>query len=126
MEKGATGVAVNLGGDMVALGEPSNDSSWFVGVANPFVPGEQVFNSTYGVMQFCNGTKWISMAASGIGTEVDPHIGTQTGGFCCQRFCAISTHLVGMTWLSWSLNAVRNPPISSDRYGSGIASSCCS
>ena len=42
MEKGATGVAVNLGGDMVALGEPSNDSSWFVGVANPFVPGEQV------------------------------------------------------------------------------------
>jgi thiamine biosynthesis lipoprotein len=42
IEQGATGVAVNLGGDMVTLGVPSNDASWYVGVANPFDPTEQV------------------------------------------------------------------------------------
>ena len=42
IEQGVTGVAVNLGGDMVAMGTPSNDESWYVGIANPFRPDEQV------------------------------------------------------------------------------------
>ena len=42
IEQGVAGVAVNLGGDMVALGTPSNDSSWFVGVADPFDPKDQL------------------------------------------------------------------------------------
>ena len=42
IERGATGAVVNLGGDMVVLGEPSNDASWFVGIANPFNPEQQV------------------------------------------------------------------------------------
>lgn len=46
--------------------------------------GETMYNSDYKVMQFCNGTNWISMAASGQGTETDPKVGTLTNGKWCK------------------------------------------
>ncbi|MBJ7532953.1 hypothetical protein JDN40_02335, partial [Rhodomicrobium vannielii ATCC 17100] len=44
--------------------------------------GDVAYNGDYATMQFCNGTSWISMAASVI-TESDPHIGTLTGNNFC-------------------------------------------
>jgi thiamine biosynthesis lipoprotein len=38
VEQGATGVVVNVGGDLVVLGTPSNDISWHVGIGNPLNP----------------------------------------------------------------------------------------
>ena len=45
------------------------------------------------------------------------------GAVPAQRACAACTQVVGMIWLGASLNVVRNPPMSIERIGSGIASS---
>lgn len=55
------------------------------------VNGEAIYNADHSVMQFCNGTKWISMAASGLGTEVDPKVGTLTNGKWCSSNGSIIT-----------------------------------
>lgn len=61
---------------------------------NPAGPeGEAMYNADYHVMQFCNGTKWISMAASGMGTEVDPKIGTLTNG----KWCSTNGNIITCT-----------------------------
>ena len=45
--------------------------------------GYMMYNADYAVMQFCDGVSWISMAASGALTELDPKIGTLTpNNFC--------------------------------------------
>lgn len=46
--------------------------------------GDIVYNSDYAVMQFCNGTSWVSMAASGALTELDPKVGTLTASAFCK------------------------------------------
>lgn len=38
IEAGATGVVVNVGGDFVVLGTPSDDESWYVGIEDPRNP----------------------------------------------------------------------------------------
>lgn len=45
--------------------------------------GAMIYNADYATMQFCNGSSWISMAASGALTEVDPHVGTLAAGKFC-------------------------------------------
>jgi len=58
--------------------------------ANPVgAEGENIYNADYHTMQFCNGTNWVSMAASGMATEVDPHVGTLTNGKWCSTNGAI-------------------------------------
>lgn len=48
------------------------------------VEGETVYNTDYAVMQFCDGTNWVSMAASGTVTEADPQVGSLTGSAWCK------------------------------------------
>ncbi len=55
------------------------------------IAGENIYNADHGVMQFCNGTDWVSMAASGLGTEVDPKVGTLTNGKWCSSNGTIIT-----------------------------------
>ncbi len=38
IEAGARGALVNLGGDLVVLGQPSNDTSWYLGIEDPGDP----------------------------------------------------------------------------------------
>ena len=38
IEAGALGALVNLGGDLVVLGRPSNDTSWYLGIEDPGDP----------------------------------------------------------------------------------------
>jgi thiamine biosynthesis lipoprotein len=42
IEAGATGVVVNVGGDFVVLGTPSEDASWYVGIEDPRNPPAHV------------------------------------------------------------------------------------
>ena len=42
IEAGATGVVVNIGGDIVALGSPENDNSWRLGIEDPRHPPDHV------------------------------------------------------------------------------------
>ena len=49
------------------------------------VTGETIFNSTVGLLQFCNGTVWINAGAmGGGGAETDPEVGTLTPTKWCQ------------------------------------------
>jgi hypothetical protein len=45
--------------------------------------GEVVYNDDYNVMQFCNGTSWVSMAAPSL-VETDPQVGTVTSSNFCK------------------------------------------
>lgn len=42
IEAGATGVVVNVGGDLVVLGTPDDDESWYMGIEDPRNPPEHV------------------------------------------------------------------------------------
>jgi len=42
IEAGATGVVVNVGGDLVVLGTPDDDDSWYVGIEDPRNPPDHV------------------------------------------------------------------------------------
>ncbi|MGZ4673984.1 MAG: FAD:protein FMN transferase [Ilumatobacteraceae bacterium] len=42
IEGGALGALVNLGGDLVVLGRPSNDASWYLGIEDPASPPTHV------------------------------------------------------------------------------------
>ena len=66
---------------LVLLGFPL---SAFAACTNPAgEAGDTGYNSDYAVMQFCNGSSWVSMAASGALTELDPHVGTLTANNFC-------------------------------------------
>ncbi len=49
----------------------------------PGVNGEAIYNADHNVMQFCDGASWISMAASGYATEVDPKVGALESSKWC-------------------------------------------
>ena len=42
IEAGATGALVNVGGDLVVLGHPSDDTSWYVGIEDPRRPPQHI------------------------------------------------------------------------------------
>ncbi len=44
--------------------------------------GDQFYNTTYSMMQFCNGTNWVNMGAS-VAAETDPQVGTLTNTKWC-------------------------------------------
>lgn len=68
--------------------------------------GEMVYNSDYAVVQFCDGSNWISMAATGQFTESDPKVGTLVGG----KWCAANA---GAT----AIVCDQNPPASTTASG---------
>lgn len=56
----------------------------FAACTNPAgIAGQVGYNSDYATMQFCNGTSWVSMAASGALTELDPKVGTLAPSNIC-------------------------------------------
>ena len=42
IEAGAAGALVNVGGDLVVLGSPSDDTSWYVGIEDPLRPPDHL------------------------------------------------------------------------------------
>jgi hypothetical protein len=60
--------------------------AWGACSSPPGNAGDMLYNSDYATFQFCNGTSWVSMAASGALTEVDPKVGTLTpNNFCASN-----------------------------------------
>lgn len=48
------------------------------------IEGDQIYNTTHDVMQFCNGTDWVNMgAAGGAAAETDPQVDALTASKWC-------------------------------------------
>lgn len=73
------------------------------------VAGEQFFNTTYLVMQYCNGTDWVNMGSSSA-SETDPQVGTLTG----TKWCVANA---GGT----AIDCTANAPGGADNLGNHIA-----
>src|SRR5262249_49787401 len=61
--------------------------------------GEQFYNTTYDVMQYCNGTDWINMGVHGGGGS--SQIGTLTAG----NFCTTDGTLINCTTSTINLSS---------------------
>jgi len=57
----------------------------FANCASPTgLKGEFLYNDDFETMQFCDGTNWISMSASGTSIELDPQVDTLTASKWCK------------------------------------------
>src|SRR5438552_11170937 len=70
--------------------------------------GSQIYNSTYSVMQFCNGTSWVNMGSQG-----SSYVGTLTNGdFCTTDGTVINCTTAAIsltTQVSGTLQAAQEP-----------------
>ena len=67
-----------------------NISYAYAACSNPSgAAGDQMYNSTHNVMQFCDGTHWTAMKGDGSGgAETDPQVNTLTGNRWCRANAA--------------------------------------
>lgn len=76
------------------------------------VEGETLYNTDYATMQFCDGTNWISMAASGsITAEVDPQVGTLTATKWCKANAGATAIDCGVTSINLASDVTGLLPI---------------
>jgi hypothetical protein len=86
------------------------------------IEGEQVYNTDYATMQFCDNTSWISMAASGsITAELDPKVGTLTASTYCKANASGTQVTCGTAAISLTTDVTGNLPVAN--LGSGTAAS---
>ncbi|MEQ1710754.1 MAG: hypothetical protein ABL908_05060 [Hyphomicrobium sp.] len=86
------------------------------------VEGEQVYNTDYATMQFCDGTNWISMAASGSATaELDPKVGALTASNFCKANAGATQVICSTGAISLTADVTGNLPVT--RLNSGTAAS---
>ena len=69
--------------------------------------GDQIYNSTVSLMQFCNGTNWINMG-SPIASETDPQVGTLTNTKWCTSDGTV-------------INCTTSAPSGADNLGNHVA-----
>ncbi len=76
IEAGATGALVNIGGDLVVLGSPSDDTSWYLGIEDPRDPPHHVavLRMHAGAMATSGTTvrRWTRPDGSGAHHLIDP------------------------------------------------------
>ena len=73
---GATGALVNIGGDLVALGRPGGEESWYLGVENPLDPPNHLTCLRVGSAgSATSGTtirNWVTPAGEPVHHLIDP------------------------------------------------------
>ena len=76
---GALGVLVNIGGDLVALGRPGQEESWYLGIENPLDPPNHLARLRVGSAGVAtSGTtvrNWINPAGARVHHLIDPDTG---------------------------------------------------
>jgi hypothetical protein len=88
------------------------------------IEGEQVYNTDYATMQFCDGTNWISMAASGSATaELDPKVGALTANNFCKSNAGATQIVCSTGAISLTTDVAGNLPVSALNSGTGASAS---
>lgn len=88
------------------------------------IEGEQVYNTDYATMQFCDGTDWIGMAASGsAATELDPKVGALTAGAFCKANAGATQIVCSTAAVSLTTDVTGNLPVSLLNGGTGASAS---
>lgn len=84
--------------------------------------GEQLYNTDYATMQFCDGTNWVSMAASGSATaEIDPKVGTLTASAFCRANAGATQVTCGTSAINLASDVTGNLAVA--RLNSGTSAS---
>jgi hypothetical protein len=85
--------------------------------------GNQMYNADYATMQFCDGSTWISMAASGALTELDPKIGTLTASNFCTSNAGGTVIVCATASIDLATRVTGNLPVANLASGTNADSS---
>ncbi len=96
---------------------------WAACSGPPGSAGDMIYNSDYATFQFCNSSQWISMAASGALTELDPKVGTLTANNFCTSNAGGTAIVCTTASISLASQVTGNLPVANLNSGTNADSS---
>jgi hypothetical protein len=96
---------------------------WAACSGPPGSAGDLIYNSDYATFQFCNSSQWISMAASGALTELDPKVGTLTSNNFCTSNAGGTAIVCTAASISLATQVTGNLPVANLNSGTNADSS---